>query len=224
MVLPAILLTIGLSAQPEPKLPRPGAVVATQVIGEVSVIAGDKKRPIKVEERVRVGATVVTGRRSIVTLEFSNGAIVQLGSESELEIEEFGQETFSSSIKPKEEKEEPSLSRTRLRLVRGDVSGDIKRLKASRGSSFQLVASAGTLRITEGSFRAHLRMSDVGLGVYMVDVPAGKAEFEPLGGTFAPVVAGKQLTLALETDRSGNLRVGEMPAAAAPPAQPGGKG
>ena len=68
---------------------------------------------------------------SMVTLILSNGATLRIGSESELEIEEFGQATVSGNIKYAELKEEPTVSRTRLNLVCGDVTVDVKRLSAS---------------------------------------------------------------------------------------------
>src|SRR5687768_14143142 len=53
---------------PEPSLPRPGAVVVQDVIGEAVAVNGDQRKPIKAEERLRVGSTIVTERMSIVTL------------------------------------------------------------------------------------------------------------------------------------------------------------
>jgi hypothetical protein len=209
----------GLCAQvPELKLPRPGSIVATQVIGEVTVIAGEQSRPLKTDERVRVGVTITTGRRSLLVLELSNGTTLQLGSESEMELEEFGQEPFSSSIKPKDVKEEPSLSRTRVNLLRGDVAGEVKRLKVQRGSSFTLTVLAGTLRVTEGSFHAKMQMTEIGLGMCTIDFRAGVAEFEPLGGEFAPLPPGRRLGFALETDKiSGTLKLSPMPQAGPAP-------
>jgi hypothetical protein len=197
---------------PEPSLPRPGAVVVQDVIGEAYAIASEQRKPIKVEDRLRVGSTIATERKSLVTLILSNGATLRIGSESELEIEEFGQATMLASPKFAELKEEPTVSRTRLNLLRGDVTVDVKPLKASRGSSFMLTMAAGTVRTTEGSFHARVRMSDLGLGVCTLELQKGAAEFEIAGGSFAPVPAGRQLAFALEIDRTtGVTKVGEMP-------------
>jgi hypothetical protein len=199
---------------PEPPLPRPGAVVVSQLMGEAKVLVGDEAKPLKAEDRVRVGVTLTTGRRSLLTLELSNGATLQLGAEAELELEEFGQQPFSNSIKPKEEKTEPSISRTRLRLVRGDLVADVKPLNRRRGSSFTVTMPAGTLRMFEGTLRAMTQMSELGLGVCTLELQSGAGEFEPLGGTSAPLAAGKKYAFALETDRAtGTLRLGEMPKA-----------
>ncbi|MGH7956622.1 MAG: hypothetical protein ACREH8_06390 [Opitutaceae bacterium] len=201
------------SAQvPEPSLPRPGAVVVQDLIGEATAVAGDQRKPVKAEERLRVGSTIMTERMSLVTLILSNGTRLRLGSESELEVEEFGQATIPSGTKFAELKEEPTVSRTRLRLERGDVMVDLKRLNASRGSSFMLSLVAGTVRSTEGIFHVRMRMSDLGLGVCTLEVEKGAAEFEPLEGKFAPLPVGRQVVFAIEIDRiTGTPKVSEMP-------------
>ena len=208
----------GLPAQtPEPDLPRPGTVLTADIAGSATVTNGDQRKPLKVDERIRIGATVSTGRRSMLTLVLSNGAKVQLGSDTELEIEEFGQAPQSGTTKFADLKEEPTISRTRLRLIRGDVQITVKPLKASRGSSFLLALLAGTVRTREGTFRAMIEMSDLGLGVCSIDLQNGMAEFEPAGGAFAPIPTGRKLSFAIEQDkRTGAVKLGEMPKATAP--------
>ena len=201
----------------EPDLPRPGTIVISELSGAGAAVTGDQRKPLKADERLRVGATVVTERRSLVTLLFSNGASVQLGSESELEVEEFGQAPVSGNLKYAELKEEPTVSRTRLRLVRGDVHVTVKPLRATRGSSFTLSLLAGTLRIRDGSVHVMLRMSDPGLGVCNVELLGGAAEFEPPGGKFTALPpVGRKLSFAIEQDkRTGAVTLGEMPKPAA---------
>lgn len=197
---------------PELSLPRPGAVVISEVVGSVRAGVGDERREVKADDRVRVGSTVATGRKSIATVTLSNGAILNLGADSEIEIEEFGQAPFSGSAKVVEMKEEPSLSRTRLRLVRGDVTVQVKRLNLSRGSSFLLTMLAGTVRLGEGEFRAMVQMSDMGLGVCTLELRRGSAEFELLGSAFTSVPLGRKLAFAVEVDNAtGAVKIAEMP-------------
>jgi hypothetical protein len=200
----------------ELSLPRPGAVLVLDLIGEATAIAGEQQKPVQVDQRLRVGSTIVTERMSLVTLILSNGATLRIGSESELEVEEFGQATALGLPKYVELKEEPTVSRTRLRLVRGDVLVDLKPLNAARGSSFLLSMLAGTVRSTDGMFHVRVRMSDLGLGVCTLELEKGTAEFEPVGGKFAPIPPGRTLTYALELDRiTGAVKVSEMPKEAA---------
>lgn len=207
------IAAIALHAQvPEISLPRPGAVVVTQVTGEAFATADEVRKPVKPDERVRVGSTITTGRRSMVTVTLSNGTTLQIGSESEVEIEEFGQAPFSGSAKVAEMKEEPSLSRTRLRLVRGDVQVEVKPLKVARGSSLTLATPAGTARVSEGTIHARLNMSDLGLGVCTVELQKGAAEFEIIGASYARVPLGQKLAFALEVEKAtGVVKVGAMP-------------
>jgi hypothetical protein len=197
---------------PDSVFQKPGAILAAEVTGEVTAIFGDQRKSVKADDRLRVDSTVATGRRSTVKLLLSTGAAVQLGSESELEFEEFGQAPYYGSTKFAEMKEEPSISRTRIRLARGDVSVDVKPLNVARGSSFTFTLIAGTLRIAEGSFRARVQMTDLGIGVCTLELLNGKAEFEVLGGKFEPLPSGRKIGFAIEIEKgTGNVKIGEMP-------------
>jgi hypothetical protein len=197
---------------PELYLPRPGAVIVAETMGEVIAGPDDQRKPVKPDDRLRVGSTIVTGRRSLATITLSNGTTLRIGSESEIEVEEFGQAPVSGSLKFNELTEEPTISRTRLRLVKGDVTVDVKPLKVARGSSFMLTMIAGTVRISEGAFHAMVQMSDLGLGVCTFELQRGTAEFEVLNGTFTPVPAGRKLAFAIELDKAtGAPKIGEMP-------------
>ena len=193
-------------------LPRPGAVVIADVTGEAYTLGEAQRKTLKADDRVRVGAVVATGRRSMLTLHLSNGAAVRLGSETELEIEEFGQQPSMSAPKFADLKTEPTLSRTRLKLVKGDIAVEVKPLRVARGSSFHVVTPAGAVRTGEGTFRTMATMSDTGLGVCTLELQKGTAELELPGAAFSPVPAGTKLAFALERDRAtGAIKVGEMP-------------
>jgi hypothetical protein len=215
-----VLLALGCAAAAtaqEPDLPRPGAVVAAEITGQAFAVIDGQRKPLNADERVRVGATVATERRSMLTLQLSNGASVQLGSETELEIEEFGQQPVPGGVgKFSELKAEPTLSRTRLKLLKGDVTLDVKPLRVARGSSFTVVLPAGVLRTGEGALRASAMMSDYGLGICTLELQRGAAELELAGGAAAPVPVGTKLAFALELDKAtGVVKVGEMPKAPA---------
>jgi hypothetical protein len=214
-IVPLLLASVGPAAWSQPAevyLPRPGLVVVTDVTGEVTAMAADQRKVVKAEERLRVGSTIMTGRRSMASLVLSNGTILRLGSEAELEIEEFGQATVSGSPKYLELKEEPTVSKTRLKLNKGSVTIEVKPLKVSRGSSFYCTLPAGTLRTSDGTFHAMVQMSDLALGVCTLELTKGSAEFELPGAAFSPVPLGSKLAFALELDRAtGAIKVGEMP-------------
>ncbi len=207
-----MMAVAGAAEVPELVLPRPGAVVVSDVTGEVAVTVSGQRRVPKPDERLRLGSTLTTGRKSLFTVTLSNGATVQLGSESEVELEEFGQAPVPGNVKLAELREEPTLSRTRLNLLRGDVVLEVKPLKVARGSSFHLTLAAGTLRISEGTVRARVQMSDLGLGVATVELTKGRADFEVAGGNVVTLPAGGTLAFALEVDKTtGVTKVGAMP-------------
>lgn len=199
-------------AQVAPTFSRPGSMIVVDVVGEPTVVVGGEEKPLKLEDRLRAELTFKTTRRSTVAVEFSNGALLKLGSDSEVAVEEFYQQPHSQPGKVAEWKEEPSPSRTLLRLVRGDLTVNVKPLKLARGSSFTLELIAGTLRIREGAVSARVQMTELGIGLCTLRLESGAAEFEPVGGKPMPVAAGKRLELAVEVAaRNGAVKVGPAP-------------
>ena len=184
----------------EAVLTRPGQLTVTSVTGELTVRAGDVVRPVKAEERVRVDSRLSSGRRSLAILTFSNGATLELGPNSEVEVEELLQAPFSTALKPAEWKAEPSVSRTRLRLIRGEARVTVKRLLAARGSVLAVVTPAGVATVDEGSLRVQARMTEIGLGLCVLELTQGSGAFEPEGGEVRALAAGKRTQWSVETD------------------------
>ncbi|MFM8617574.1 MAG: FecR domain-containing protein [Opitutaceae bacterium] len=184
----------------EAVLTRPGQLTVTAVTGELTIRAGDVVRPAKAEDRVRVDSRLSSGRRSLATLTFSNGATLELGPDSEVEVEELLQAPFSTALKPTEWKAEPSVSRTRLRLIRGEARVAVKRLLAARGSVFAVVTPAGVATIDEGALRVQARMTEIGLGLCVVELTQGVGAFEPEGGAARTLAAGKRTQWSVEND------------------------
>jgi len=184
----------------EAVLTRPGQLTVTSVTGELTVRAGDGVRPVKAEERVRVDSRLSSGRRSLATLTFSNGATLELGPDSEVEVEELLQAPFSTALKPAEWKAEPSVSRTRLRLIRGEARVAVKRLLAVRGSVFAVATPAGVATVDEGVLRVQARMTEIGLGLCVVELTQGAGALELEGGEVRALAAGIRTQWSVETD------------------------
>jgi hypothetical protein len=184
----------------EAALTRPGQLTVTAVTGELNVRTGDAVKPAKAEERVRVDSRLATGRRSLATLAFSNGAILELGPDSEVEVEELLQAPFTTTLKPAEWKAEPSVSRTRLRVIRGEARATVKRLLTARGSAFVIVTPAGAASVEEGELRAQVRMTEVGIGLCAVELTQGSATFLPEGGAAQALATGRRTQWSVEID------------------------
>lgn len=184
----------------------------TAFSGDASVVAAGQRKPAKVDERVRADAGYLTARRSALTVEFENGSVLKLGSNSEVAVDEFWQQPHSQAGKAAEWKEEPSASRTKLRLVRGDLSLTVLPLKTQRGSSCTLELIAGNITITRGILTAQVQMTELGLGICLLELRDGAAEFEPVGGAAKPLPVGRRVALAVEVDaRTGAVRVTDAP-------------
>lgn len=200
-----------------PTFTRPGTIVVAHTVGEVTVQVDGTEKPAQVEERFRAEVTIKTGPLSTGTFDFSNGATLKVGSASELVVDEFWQQPHSFSGKHSELEEEPSPSLTRLRLVSGDVRGTVKPLLFARGSSFTVELIAGTLHLRDGEFRAHVQMTELGIGICEVELRSGNADFEPVGGSPQPLPAGRRLSFAVEINQATSaVKLSDMPKPDAP--------
>jgi hypothetical protein len=160
----ASLAFLSLRAQSPGALSAPGSIVggaeqvlAARVTGTVQTILNGQATPLRTDDRVPQAAKIVTGANSSVVLVFSNGATTQLGSDTELIIEEFLQDPFASTVRVAELAEEPSRSRTRLSLNRGELVGNVKKLKHAEGSSFTVSTPVGAAGIRGTTFRIVFR-------------------------------------------------------------------
>ena len=197
-----------------PVFTRPGSMIVVEAKGEVRVVADGRERVPKAEERLRAEVTFRTGRQSAVTVELANGSRLRLGSDTEVTVPEFWQLPHSQTGKMADWKQEPSPSRTKLMLARGDVQLTVKPLLTARGSSLTLETNAGTVKIGEGTLRARVQSTEVGIGLCTLELENGTAELERIGGATAPLPAGRALVLAVEIDRrTGATTVSDAPRA-----------
>jgi len=159
-----------------------GAVVVTDIQGDVQVShnpAGDRfshvdryskqtpSQEIKVGESIDMGVGIVTGKDAQVSLLFTNGTIANLGANSKVSFENLWQNPIpNTNEKVIDLKEEPSQSRTALKLYEGELILEVKKLKKDssflimtdsvqagiRGTKFLLKAatSQSVLSVTEG--------------------------------------------------------------------------
>lgn len=171
-------------------------------------------------------ATINTGQDSIAVLVFSNGATLQLGAETELVLQGFLQEPFSSTITLSQLKDEPSSSRSTLALNRGDIVGNISMLKIAKGSSFIVQTPVGTADVLGGTFRAVFRAEGVNQFLFSLSNIEGKVHFTQPTGHGAASGAGKavvvspgqeiKFTVGVSQNSQGQNEVSPPPNAAAP--------
>lgn len=210
--MPLAVLLVTTLASAQTTFTRPGSFAPVEFTGEVTVVSGNESRPLDLKDRLRGEATLRTGPRSTARFELSNGTELQLGSESELTVVEYWQQPHLLPGKVAEMPQEPSPSRTVLRLVSGDVRIHVRPLLVARGSSLSLELLAGTARVAEGTLRARIRMTELGLGLCSVEVQGANGEFEVATGKTVPLRASTPLEFAVELDPvSGAVRLSDFP-------------
>jgi hypothetical protein len=135
----------------------PGRIRLTRVVGQVTVedIATKAVQPGTNDMEITQGSIVHTQENSSVVLVFSNGATVNLAFNSDLNIEQFTQDPFSSNYEPAKATEEPTgtTSTTSIKLTRGELVGNVKKLHTSAGSKFTVGTPVGAAGIRGTTFR-----------------------------------------------------------------------
>jgi hypothetical protein len=219
------------SAQAPAPAPAPapakiaGIITAKLVTGAVTVQDNVTKtpRPLQEKDQVQVGDTVITGksRNSGVVLVFSNGATVTLKADSELNIQEFLQEEWNTSLNVAEMTAEPSASTTNLHLARGELIGTVAKLNKEKGSSFNVQTPVGAAGIRGTTFRVVFRPDPANPGHYTFSVskPEGNVDVTLQGGTgtiSAPVSVADNREIVVDVQGTVNAITGQITVTAPP--------
>jgi hypothetical protein len=152
--------SVVLGAEERAPLPR-GTIFASAGQGEAMLVTGAGRTPLVSGAAVPMGAAVVTARGARVKLTLSNGAIVSLGAESELAVQEFFQEPGDTAVAPRGgfAAQEPSVAHVKLLLLKGEVLGRVPRLRATEGSRFAIATPAGEIVLQPESRQATVTSS-----------------------------------------------------------------
>lgn len=165
-----------------------GLIMVAKATGDVTAVGPDGQTvTLKKGSEITQGFVVQTGDNSSVILAFSNGATINLAQDSSLSIDEFLQDPFSDEVSLAELTAEPTTSTTKLRLSRGELVGNVKKLNSDAGSSFEVQTPVGAAGIRgtifrivfrpDGSGRAFFSLTtvegNVVLSSGMMDLPAG---------------------------------------------------
>ncbi len=144
---------------------RLGQIRATRVVGRVMAedIATKAIQPLTNNQVIQQGTIVRTEPDSSVVLIFSNGASISLAHTSELNIETFTQNSFEGNFEPATATDEPSVSVTSIKLNRGELVGNVKKLRTTSGSKFTVGTPVGAAGIRGTTFRIVYRPTGNGL-------------------------------------------------------------
>lgn len=205
-------LVVGLapaSADTTPSAParQKGRIIAARVQGHAEAVmkADGTRRVIHDGDAVTEQTEIVTSPGASVILVFSNGATVNVGADSNLDIEQFDQDPFATDQKVSDMKQEPGISTTRLNLTKGELVGKVVHLNVDRGSEFTVETPVGAAGIRGTTFRIVFRPGPGGKAFFSVTTADGRVLFT--GTTSGPlsVPAGKQVVATFQFTPGGGL-------------------
>jgi hypothetical protein len=193
-----------------------GKITAARVVGAVTMTikATNVTTTVANQQPISQGSTVSTGKGASVVLVFSNGATINLGTDSVLDIDQFTQEPFPPDFDFAKSTDEPSVSTTKIKLTHGELVGKVAHLKAGQGSTFTVSTPVGSAGIRGTTFRIVYRPDGNGRAFFSMTTLEGNVEVTLATGTVTPPIAvtdSKEVVLADVTvtvnDQTGQVTV-----------------
>ena len=202
---------------------KAGAVIFVTTNGKIKVqnVKSGKfldEGDIAVGKSIYEGHILETGENGKAMLLFSNGSMTTLASKSKLNIQEFKQTPFKANAQTIGTlKEEPSSSKTKLKLDYGELVFNVKKLHDD--STYVLNSPVGTAGIRGTAGQLAITVNEAGVasgGVSMVDgavnftapsgnstnVPAGQGTVVQVGPTGEQIGATQTVAVAAEVAQS----------------------
>jgi hypothetical protein len=170
-----------------------GRIIARGVKGKVTArekAADASVNPVTVTNNyeLRQGMVVTTEVNASVVLIFANGAVVNLGTDSVLDIDTFTMEPGAPELKPDTITDEPNVSKTKINLTKGELVGKVAKLNKAGGSEFTVGTPVGAAGIRGTTFRIVYRPGNNGQAFFSLTTIEGNVEVELANGA-APIVA-----------------------------------
>ena len=195
---------------------QPGQIQAASVEGQVLKLVNSAPAvPVKDGDQLTESDTITTGANSGVVLVFMNGSSVKLGANSFLAIDEFKMDPLAEDVKMADFKDrkkgEPSVSKTNLNLVYGDMVGDVRHLNKS--SSYSIKTPAGAAGIRGTIYRIVFRPDANGKAFFTVSTAEGLVVMQGVTAVEIPIPVGKEVVATVDIPEA-------SPAPAATPAAP----
>ncbi len=190
----------------------PGKIIARGVKGKVTArekAADASVNPVTVvkDMEIRQGMIVTTEQNSSVVLIFGNGAVVNLGTDSVLEIDAFTMDPSAAPLNPDTIVDEPTVSKTKINLTKGELVGKVAKLNKAGGSEFTVQTPVGAAGIRGTTFRIVYRPNGTGQAFFSLTTVEGNVEVTLASGV-APVVgvgANQEVVLASVTVNVDNV-------------------
>ena len=202
-----------------------GVIKAANVRGDVRKVSLTDRSETTLQngDTLRQDHAIVTkGPASSAVLVFANGATVRVGGDSRLEIKEFLMDPLQADVASVAAlTNEPTASRTQLRLEFGEMVGNVKTLNRAAGSTFSVGTPAGAAGIRGTTFRVTYRPTGNGQAfTFQLSTSEGLVLYEgvaQIGTAGVNVPAGQEIMVLAQVDPATNAIV-----VGAPTAPPGG--
>lgn len=182
-----------------------GKITVARVRGRVEAVikASGQTLTLKDGDRLTDQTEIITAGGASVILVFSNGATLNVGANTDLNVDQFEQDPFSTDLKMSELKAEPGTSTTKLSLARGELVGKVVHLNVDRGSEFTVQTPVGAAGIRGTTFQIIFTPNPDGSAFFQVVTADGTVVFSGTTKTPLNIPAGKQVVVTFNVNNSG---------------------
>ncbi len=206
-----------------PNVDRPsGQIMALTVVDDVELVASDGScQTLKRGQIFTEGNTVRTLPGSNVLIVFSNGVVMEIYENSEMQVTQFKQEKFDAQMDGTflRLNKDPSKSTTLINLRSGSVMCEVKKINRGEGSKFNIYTPVGSFAVLGTVFTISLARNPAGqltelvescfLGGLEFSADAKLAPENPRSAISSSVElltsGGSQITLNMSTDPATGL-------------------
>lgn len=199
------LLASGLQAQIQQiKMTRLGPTVEVRDLEGVELKFQANEGDVFTEDELIVSEqdmVLTVGDGSRVILVFSNGATINIGEKSKVEIRQFTQNPFEEEFAFADETSEPSSSQTVIHLTEGELIGQVKSLHED--SSFTVSTPAGAAGIRGTTFRVVFRPQGDGTAFFTITTVEGDVAVTTNDGTVSTPISvtdQQEIEIIVEVD------------------------
>jgi hypothetical protein len=179
---------------------QPGKIETAKLQGNVA-ITEPKARPSALKSGSVFGqqSVVETNSDASAELVLSNGSTLLLSPDTRIEVNVFMQVASELIVAGKYQKleAEPSASVTEIQLIRGKVTGDVRKMNAM--SSYVVRTAAGMTRVRSGIFTVKYNPTASKLGLFAVSCVRGAVETTVPDSNYGPITVepGTELSTAV---------------------------
>ncbi|HWB95236.1 MAG TPA: FecR family protein, partial [Bryobacteraceae bacterium] len=158
----------------------PGKIIAARVSGDVTMTVKATQVSSKVAalQLIQEGSIVTTAKGASVVLLFDNGASINLGTDSSLDIQQFTHDPITDpNFVAAKAVDEPSVSHTKLHLSHGELVGKVAHLKKDQGSDYTVTTPVGAAGIRGTTFQIVYTPNGTGQAFFSLTTAEGSVEY-----------------------------------------------